>query len=94
MAQNAKGSDTPSSVKLSYQLLRNTTSPDEQATGVKSFVVNIPAFEILKFDTRTENLRGYIAEYTARRSATGYTTRSEPRSPRNRSGSSPAIAGS
>jgi hypothetical protein len=57
-----KGSHTPSSVQLSYQLLRNTTSPDEAFTGVKSFVANLSAFEILKLDTK-ENLRAYLAEY-------------------------------
>ena len=36
------GSHTPSSVQLNYQLLRNTTSPDEAAQGVKSFVANLP----------------------------------------------------
>ncbi|KWD88377.1 hypothetical protein WL71_08640 [Burkholderia ubonensis] len=51
---------------LSYQLLRNTTSPDEKGTGVQSFVVNLPAFEILKLGTK-ENLRGYIAEYNPRK---------------------------
>jgi hypothetical protein len=55
-----------SSVQLSYQLLRNTTSPDEVETGVKSFVANVSAFEILNLDTR-ENLRSYIAEYNARK---------------------------
>jgi hypothetical protein len=53
-------------VQLSYQLLRNTTSPDEARTGVKSFVVNLPAFEILKLDTR-ENLRSYIAAYNPKK---------------------------
>jgi hypothetical protein len=61
MANTAKGSHTPSSVQLSYQLLRNTTSPDETKTGVKSFVANFPAFEILKLNTK-ENLRAYLAE--------------------------------
>lgn len=51
-----------STVQLNYQLLRNTTSPDEMLTGVKSFVVNLPAFEILKLDTK-ENLRSYLVEY-------------------------------
>src|SRR5882672_6100471 len=51
---------------LSYQLVRNTSSPDETATGVKSFVANIPAFEILKIDTK-QNLRSYIAEYNPRK---------------------------
>jgi len=57
---------TPSTIDLSYQLLRNTTSPDETATGVKSFVANLSAFEILKLDTK-ENLRNYIAEYNSRK---------------------------
>jgi hypothetical protein len=62
----SNGQHTPSSVQLSYQLLRNTTSPDEIATGVKSFVVNLPAFEILKLNTK-ENLRAYLAEYNPRK---------------------------
>jgi hypothetical protein len=67
MAKNAgKGPHTPSSVQLSYQLIRNTTSPDEASVGVKSFVVNLPAFEILKLGTK-ENLRSYIAEYNAKK---------------------------
>jgi hypothetical protein len=55
-----------SSVQLHYQLLRNTTSPDETSTGVKSFVANLSAFEILKVGTN-ENLRTYIAEYNPRK---------------------------
>ena len=31
-------------VQLSYQLLRNTTSPDENATGVKSFAGSYGSF--------------------------------------------------
>lgn len=53
-------------VTLNYQLLRTTTSPDETATGVRSYVANLSAFEILKLGTK-ENLRGYIAEYNARK---------------------------
>ena len=60
------GSHTPSSVQLNYQLLRNTTSPDEAAQGVKSFVANLPAFEILKLDTKY-NLRTYIPEYNPKK---------------------------
>jgi hypothetical protein len=56
----------PSTVSLTYQLLRNTTSPDEAVTGVKSFVANLSAFEILKLDTK-ENLRSYIAAYSSRK---------------------------
>lgn len=66
MAINANGSLTPSSVQLSYQLLRNTTSPDEVEAGVKSYVANLPASEILKLGTK-ENLRSYIPEYNARK---------------------------
>lgn len=66
MAQAPHGSHTPSSVQLSYQLLRNTTSPDEAQTGVRSFVANLSAFEILKLGTK-ENLRSYIAEYSQKK---------------------------
>ena len=66
MAKTANGSHTPSSVQLSYQLLRNTTSPDETSTGVKSFVGNFSAFEILKLGTK-ENLRSYLAEYNPKK---------------------------
>ena len=66
MAKPSKGQHAPASVQLSYQLIRTTTSPDEVATGVKSFVVNLPVFEILKLGTK-ENLRSYIAEYTPRK---------------------------
>ncbi|HEY6466487.1 MAG TPA: AIPR family protein [Candidatus Acidoferrales bacterium] len=61
MANTAKGQASLSRVRLTYQLLRNTTSPDETSTGIKSFVVNLPAPEILKLGT-SENLRSYIAE--------------------------------
>jgi hypothetical protein len=66
MANTANGSHTPSSVQLSYQLLRNTTSPDETRAGVKSFVANLSAFEILKLNTK-ENLRAYLAEYNPKK---------------------------
>src|SRR5882762_1753132 len=63
---NSNGPHSPSSVQLSYQLLRNITSPDETHTGVKSFVANLAAFEILKLDTK-ENLRAYLAEYNPKK---------------------------
>jgi hypothetical protein len=66
MGNNTQGQHTPSSVQLSYQLLRNTTSPDEIRTGVKSYVANLSAFEILKLDTK-ENLRAYIAEHNPKK---------------------------
>lgn len=66
MGRNS-GAPAPSpSVQLNYQLLRNTTSPDEVATGVKSYVVNLPALEVLKLGTGA-NLRTYIAEYSRKK---------------------------
>jgi AIPR protein len=65
MIKSVNGRSTPS-VQLSYQLLRNTTSPDESSTGVKSFVANLSAFEILKLGTK-ENLRAYLAEYNPKK---------------------------
>ena len=66
MAQPLKGKHAPTRVQLSYQLLRNTTSPDEKSIGVQSFVVNLPAREVLKLDTAA-NLRSYLAEYDPRK---------------------------
>jgi len=66
MSNPINGQHAASSVQISYQLLRNTTSPDEVSTGVKSFVVNLPAFEILKLGTR-ENLRAYLAEHNPKK---------------------------
>lgn len=66
MSPASKGSHVPSHVQIAYQLIRNTTSPDEVKSGVKSFVVNLPAHEILKLGTEG-NLREYIAEYNPRR---------------------------
>ncbi len=88
MVKTTKGSRSPSKknvqhkVELYYQLLRNTTSPDEVETGVRSYVVNLPAFEILKLNTK-ENLRSYLAEYNAKKrnrvhDAIKYTIDSEP----------------
>jgi len=66
MTSPPKGKHAPDRVQLSYQLLRNTTSPDEKSIGVQSFVANMPAFEILKVDTKG-NLRSYLAEYDSRK---------------------------
>ena len=60
------GSHAPISVQISYQLLRNITSPDEKRSGVRSFVANLPAEEVLKRNTK-DNLRSYIAEYNPRK---------------------------
>lgn len=64
--KSSNGASKPESVTLSYQLLRNTTSPDETVTDVKSFVANLSALEILKLNTK-ENLRSYIAEYNPKK---------------------------
>jgi hypothetical protein len=66
MASAKKGKHAPNAVQLSYQLLRNITSPDEKSEGVQSFVGNFPAAEILKLGTKG-NLRGYLAEYNPRK---------------------------
>jgi hypothetical protein len=60
------GKHAPNSVQLSYQLIRNTTSPDEKSIGVQSYVANVPAFEILKVETKV-NLRSYLGEYNPRK---------------------------
>jgi hypothetical protein len=39
-------------VQISYQLIRNITSPDEKSIGVQSFVANAAANEILKIETK------------------------------------------
>ena len=82
MTSPTKGKHAPDRVQLSYQLLRNTTSPDEKLIGVQSFVANLPAFEILKLDTKG-NLRSYLAEYDPRKrnrvhDAINETIESEP----------------
>ena len=66
MASAKKGKHAPNCVQLSYQLLRNVTSPDEKSEDVQSFIANLPAREILKIGTK-DNLRGYLAEYNPRK---------------------------
>ena len=66
MASNATGAHSPEFVQLSYQLIRNVTSPEERDTGIQTYIANVPAFEIDKFNT-TDNLRDYIAEYNSRK---------------------------
>lgn len=66
MTSPAKGKHAPNCVQLSYQLIRNTTSPDEKSIGVQSFVANTMAPEILKVETK-ENLRSYLGEYNPRK---------------------------
>lgn len=66
MSSPKSGKHAPSRVRLNYQIVRNTTSPDEKELGVQSFVVNLPAWEILKLNTK-ENLRAYLAQYNPRK---------------------------
>jgi hypothetical protein len=66
MAYALRGKRAPNRVELSYQLLRNITSPDEKSVDVQSFIANLPADEILKLGTK-DNLRGYLAEYNPRK---------------------------
>jgi hypothetical protein len=66
MTSPKTGKHAPDRVRLSYQLIRNTTSPDEKSNGVQSYVANLPAFEILKLDTK-DNLRAYLAEHDPRK---------------------------
>ncbi|HWM82536.1 MAG TPA: AIPR family protein [Pseudolabrys sp.] len=66
MTSPKAGKHAPNRVHISYQLVRNTTSPDEKSNGVQSFVMNLPTFEILKLDTK-DNLRAYLAEYDPRK---------------------------
>jgi len=66
MTSPKQGKHAPNCVHLSYQLIRNTTSPDEKSIGVQSFVANAAAAEILKLETQA-NLRSYLGEYNPRK---------------------------
>lgn len=66
MTSPKSGKHAPTRVRLNYQIIRNTTSPDEKSLGVQSFVANLPAWEILKLNTK-DNLRAYLAEYNPRK---------------------------
>lgn len=49
-------------VALSYETIRNMTSPEEKANGSRSYFANMRLSELLKLDT-AENLRGYIPDH-------------------------------
>jgi hypothetical protein len=51
-------------VKLSYSVIRNLTSPEEKANGVQTWFANVSAREILNLGAQ-DNLRTYIAEHSA-----------------------------
>ncbi len=52
--------------RLAFELVRNVTSADEKENGSRTFIVNIPAQEILKIDTE-HNLRDYIPAHEGKR---------------------------
>ena len=53
-------------VRLNFESIRNVTSPEEKENGSRTFVMNLPAEEILKVDT-VHNLRDYIPAHTGKR---------------------------
>src|SRR5579871_5744744 len=53
-------------VRLNFESIRNVTSPEEKENGSRTFIVNLPAEEILKIDTE-QNLRDYIPAHSGKR---------------------------
>lgn len=49
-------------VALSYDTIRNMTSPEEKANDARSYFANVPIVELLKLDTAA-NLRDYIPDH-------------------------------
>jgi hypothetical protein len=49
-------------VALKYDVIRNTTSPEERANNARSYFANVPIAELLKLDTAA-NLRDYIPDH-------------------------------
>ena len=49
-------------VALRYDVIRNTTSPEERANNARSYFANVPIAELLKLDTAA-NLRDYIPDH-------------------------------
>jgi hypothetical protein len=69
-------------VRLSFESIRNVTSPEEKDNGSRTFIVNLPAAEILKIDT-IHNLRDYIPDHSGKRrngvhTAIAYTIENNP----------------
>lgn len=63
MAISASSADV---VRLSYESIRNLTSPDEKKNGTRTFFANLPASEILKLNT-DGNLRDYIPAHPGKK---------------------------
>lgn len=59
-------SSSEGTVRLNFESIRNVTSPDEKENGSRTFIVNLPAEEILKIDTE-HNLRDYIPAHSGKR---------------------------
>src|SRR5215216_1225946 len=55
-------SSSTTRVTLSYDTIRNMTSPEEKANDARSYFANVPVAELLKLDT-TANLRDYIPDH-------------------------------
>lgn len=53
-------------IRLNFESIRNVTSPDEKENGSRTFIVNLPAEEILKIDTELD-LRDYIPAHAGKR---------------------------
>lgn len=53
-------------VRVNYTIIRNLTSPEEQANGARCFMAVCPLKEVLKFDT-LRNLRDYIPAHDPRK---------------------------
>ena len=63
MAISASNADV---VRLSYESIRNLTSPDEKKNGTRTFFANLPASDILKLNT-DGNLRDYIPAHPGKK---------------------------
>ncbi|MEM8877887.1 MAG: AIPR family protein [Pseudomonadota bacterium] len=66
MAIAVSSTCAPKNAHLSFQLIRNTTSPDEKDVGVASYIMNVPCAEVLKLGT-DDNLRTYIGDVSMTR---------------------------
>lgn len=52
--------------RISFQLIRNVTSPEEKQNDVQTLIANVPAYELRKLGTE-DNLRTYIPEHSPKR---------------------------
>lgn len=66
MSKTTLGISAPKKEQIKFQLIRNTTSPDEKDVGVTSYVLNVPCAEVLRLGT-DDNLRSYIPDHSGKR---------------------------